>query len=146
MNWSHSGIRMRQNFWFNIYFWSYSVWDRKMSWNRFLYKIFFSFLVSINGKNKQTKIQTKQKLCILFTININILIQISKVFKKMAVLGCNFHRHIVKHSLRQKSTYSRPWCMTHWNVPETSTNLLVVARRYAATFLWPFSSAMSSGK
>ena len=28
--------------------------------------------------------------------------------KKMAVWGCNFYRYIVKHSLRQKSTYSRP--------------------------------------
>lgn len=37
INWSHSGIRMRHNFCFNIYIWSYCVWDRKMNWNRSLY-------------------------------------------------------------------------------------------------------------
>ena len=33
-----------------------------------------------------------------------------------------------------------------WNVYKTSTDLFLLTRRYAATFPWPFSSAMSSGK
>lgn len=90
INWSHSGIRMRHNFYFNIYIWSYCVWDRKCL--EIVPYTKFSFLISINGKNKQTEKKTNEQKIqyFLYYKYLIFLVQINKILEKNGSFGLQF--------------------------------------------------------